>query len=449
MKNFQPKLVAAAMMVTFFVSSASHAQTATLLDVYQMAKQQDAKMAQALAQFDSDKKILELVKAPLRPQVSLQGTLSKNDSSIDTSDFTSGNVSLVVNQALFYQEAWAVEEQAEFQYRTAEATLKNAEQDLILRVAEKYFNVLLAEEDVQLALAQESANKSQWERSQTSSEVGLSDKTDVLQSKSTYDISVSDRINAENSLDVALEELSKLTGKRVLKIKAIPQTFEIRKTDYKLAEWEQRAQQDNLQVQILSQQAFISSKEIEVEQAAYTPTVNLQASYGVTNYYDPENSNVFQDKNDLSVSLIASVDLYSGGATSINVSQARDDYKAATMGLRDAKEQARLSARVLVRSIEKGYELVSALRAAVQSSDAFLDAAQESHKEGLKSLLEVLSARTSSYQAKRNLASAIQSLFMNKLKLEAEVGALTVEDIMVFTQLFSAPEPQQSKLIKE
>lgn len=428
---------AIALAILASASVQSHAKVHDLVEVYQMAQQQDAKMAQALAKYESDKQIKDLVKAALLPKVALQGSLSKTDSSLDSSDSQSSNVSLVLNQTLYQHDAWARYDQADYQLQTADYSLQSAEQDLILRVAETYFKVLLAEEDVTLAKAQEAANKTQWDRAKASAEVGLASRTDVLQAKSTYDISISDRINAEFSLDVALEEMTKLTGKSINSVKSLSLSLDVPKDTRSINDWEQQAQDGNLSVLSQSQQAFIASEEIEVSKAGYWPNVNLQASYGKTEYM--ESNNPFaDDRTDLTITLSASVDLYSGGATTTQVSQARENYKAATQGLRDAKEEARLSARVLARNVEKGYKLVSALRAAVQSSEAFLEAAEEGHKVGLKSLLEVLSARTNEFKAKRDLASALQSLLLSKLQLEAAVGDLNMEDIQQFNSLLSS-----------
>lgn len=413
------------------------AQAQDLLDVYQMARVQDAKMAQAQAQFDSDKQILDLVSSPLLPQVSLRGSVTKNESSSDFSDTTTSNVSLVIDQSLYSHEVWSRYEQADHQFSTAEYALRIAEQDLILRVSQAYFKVLLAYEDVTLTKAQETANKTQWDRAKASAEVGLASRTDVLQAKSSYDLSISDRINAENSLDVALEEIMQLTGKSIATLKRLGLDVNLPLSEFKLADWEQKAQANNLSVLTLNEQAHIASKNIEVQKSGYWPTVNLQATAGKTNYLDAPDTAQFESKSDLSISLNASINLYSGGATQTQVSQARAAYRAATLALRDAREQTRLQTRVLVRNVEKGYELILALQAAVQSSDAFLEAAEEGYKVGLKSLLEVLSARTNLYEARRNLASAIQNVIVNKLTLESTVGDLTLDDLAQYNQLLT------------
>lgn len=438
------KPIAAAAMLAV---SSSAWSAAGLVDVYQMSVLHDAKLAQARANYEANQEIVDVALSPLLPQIAATGSYVKNDKNIDTADVTSRNLGVGINQSLYQHDNWARYSQAKYQLKQAEYSIKNSEQDLIVRVADAYFKVLLAQEDVKLAKAKEEADKTQWERAEASAEVGLASKTDVLQAKSSFDLSKSQRISAENSLDVSYEELMKLTGKPVHDLKVIALNVQLPAQDLNITEWESKAQEQNLDVLQVQEAANSASEEIEVQKSGHWFNVDLRANYTDTAYSDYSNlaAAQFRDNNGYDIGVYASLPLYSGGGVSSKVSEARSKYKAAEIGVRDAKETARLTARIQVRNVERGMELVTANRAAVQSNDAFLEAAEEGYKVGLKNLLEVLTARTNMFQARRNLAESLHNVVLARLKLEAAAGTLNSDHLDKYDSVLSNPVKEDPK----
>lgn len=412
-----------------------------LTDIYQMAAAHDAKLAQAKATYEANQQAKKIARSPLLPQINATANYVKNDSSVASGDITTRTLAVELSQSLYRRDNWTRYDQADFQLKKAHFDLKLAEQDMIVRVADSYFKVLLAQEDMGLAQAKTKADKTQWERANASAEVGLASKTDVLQAKSTYDLSKSQLILAQNNLDVAYEELVKLTGRSVDALKTIRLNKTLPQQTLDMAEWEQLALDHNLQVQQVSQQTQIAAKEIETQKSGHWVSVDFKAQYSNLAYTDFNAifPGQYDDRNNFSMGIYASVPLYSGGGTSAKVAQARSNYKAATAGLRDAKESARINARIQVRNVLRGMELVQANRAAVKSNDAFLEAAEEGYKVGLKNLLEVLTARTNRFQARRNLAESLHNVVLSRLKLEAAVGQLNAQSLVEFDQLLSDP----------
>lgn len=412
-----------------------------LLDVYQMALLQDAKLAQARAQYDANQQLLQQAKGALLPNISASGSYTVGD--IDYTDRTSTNVGVNLTQPLYNRAAWSGYEQAKSVVQQADYIFKSAEQDLIVRTTDVYFKVLLAQEDLNLALAQEAADKIQWERAEASAEVGLASLTDVLQAKSSYDLSRSNRINAENALDVANESLLKLTGKNITSLKVLALQVALPQEHLEMADWEARAENANLTVKNLQSQVDIAAHNIETQKSGHWPTANLQANYSNTDYNGyPSTITGKADVQNTSVGINVSVPLYAGGATTAKVSEARYQLQAAEQALRDSREQARLDARVQVRTVERGQSLIGALREAVKSGSAFLEAAEESYKVGLKSLLEVLTARSNYFSARRNLVEALHNQVVNRLKLEATAGDLQADDLQTYDRLLTVPEAQ-------
>jgi outer membrane protein len=412
-----------------------------LADVFKMAENNDATLAQAKAQFEADQQALRISRAPLLPQVSAGASLSQQDSSLDGGDLTQQQLSLKVNQSLYQRENLLRYKQASYQVETARFTFKNAQQDLITRVVDAYFKVLIAQQDVALAKTKELADKTQWEKAKTSARVGLSSRTDVLQAKSSYDLSKSDRISSQSNLDVAIEELTKLTGKPVSDLKGLRLTTQLPPFEVNMQTWLDRALQGNYELLTAKAKTSIAQKEVEVQKSAhFWPQVGLSATYADNQYSGTKNP-AYQDNSALTLGVSVSVPLYAGGAVMANIDKARASYAAAQQGTRGVKEQIALQTRVLVHNIERGQTLVAALREAVKSNDAFLEAAEEGYKVGTKSLLEVLSARTNRFKARRDLADALHQLVVNELKLQSTAGALTPEVLQKYDALLTEVTP--------
>lgn len=427
-------MMAAGLTMTSFQSQAAY----SLFDVYQMAVAHDATLAQAQATYQANQQLVKIARASLLPQISANAAY--NDSYLNEKSVDTKTADITLKQSLYQHDSWAKYSQAQYSLKKAEYTIKSAEQDIIVRVADAYFKVLLAQEDVKLAKAKEKADETQWDRAKASAQVGLASRTDVLQAKSSYDLSKSDRISAENNLDVAYEELTKLTGKPVKDLKVIALSVKLPQPQLNINAYEQQAQDSNLTVLQAEEQAKVASEEVEVQKSGHWFNLSLQAQYEHTEGSAiPSYSFSATHPNNASVSIVASLPLYSGGGTSALVSQARSNYQAAEIGVRDARENAKLNARVQVRNVERGVELVAANRAAVKSNDAFLEAAEEGYKVGLKDLLEVLTARTNKFQARRNLAQSLQNVVLSRLKLEAAVGTLDADKLQRYDSILSDP----------
>ena len=411
-----------------------------LTDVYQMALIHDAQLAQAESQYQADMQGLDTARASLLPQIKADGSYFVTDSSNDSFDVNTQSLSLTLDQSLYRHENWAQYEKSKYLVEAAEATLKNSQQDLIIRVTEAYFDVLLAQETLRLANTKQAADATQLETAEASAELGLLSRVDVLQAKSSYDLSKSETINAENGLDVALEALSKLTGQSAAKLensslkKLLPDVL-LPRQNLSISTLEERAVVENLLVKQAQAQLSTANQEIDVQRGGYWPTVDLQAKYTDTAYSDYQTGSSFSDSDNTSVGVRVSMPLYSGGSTSSKVAAAKYQSIASQQALREAQENARLNVRTQKLNLDRGQKLVAALREAVKSNDAFLESAEEGYKVGLKSLLEVLTARTNQNTAQKNLIEAIHNQVLNKLRLEASLGDLTIEDIQKYEPL--------------
>lgn len=444
MKKNNTKLVqaCAVALVGFSSVTVNAANSVGLSDVYQMAVQHDAQLAQQRALYEASKEGVTAIKGTLLPQIQADGSYFINSNDNAAGDVNTRDISVTLNQPLYNQAIWSRFEQAKYLVDQAKSNLDSAEQDLILRVADSYFKVLLAQEDLELSKTKEKADKLQWDRAQASAEVGLGSRSDVLQAKSSFDLTKSSRINAENNLDVAFEELMKLTGRSLTNLETLRSTAKLPSENFDMQQWVQRAEDNNLAVKQVESQLNTAIEEVEAQKAGHWFTANLQARISDTDY-SGYSGNAYDgsDNTQTRIGVSVSVPLYSGGSTSAQVSEARFKQNSAQQAFRNSREQARLNARIQVRSVERGESLITALREAVKSNTSFLEAAEEGYKVGLKNLLEVLTARTNLFNARRNLIEAMHSQVLNRLNLEATVGDLKADDLAKYDALMTALKP--------
>lgn len=444
-----PKLALIAVISGVSLSSLSFSSQASpasygLYDIYQMALSYDAKLAQAQAQFEANKETINSVKGALLPQVNAEASYFITDSDNRLADNDAANLSLTLNQSLYDHANWARYEQAKYITEAADVTLQKAQQDLILRVAESYFDVLLAKKSLKLSQSKEKADFTQYETAQASAELGLSSMVDVLEAKSNYDLSKSDTINAENQLDIALENLANISGKPIAEFKSkglkrLLADVELPTLELDMEKLEVRAKAENLDVITAQTQLAQATEEISVKKAGHLPSFNFQAQYQNTDYSNT-NGGAFTDSDSTRYGVVMSVPIYSGGKTSSEVTAAKQETMAAQQALRDSQQTAALNVRTQVKNLQQGEKLVNALREAVKSNDAFLESAEEGYRVGLRSLLEVLTARTNQTNAQRNLIEAIHNQVLNKMRLEAAIGELTVDDILQYEPLLQVQE---------
>jgi len=427
-------LVGAVLAVT---SPQVFANSLGLTDVYQMALTHDAQLAEAQSKYQADMQGLDTARATLLPQIKAKSTNFYTDKSDSDVNVNARELSLNLEQSLYKHEYWAQYEQAKYAVDEAESKLKDSQQGLILRVTEAYFDVLLAQETLRLAKTKEAADSTQLETAEASAELGLLSRVDVLQAKSSYDLSKSDTINAENDLDVALVGLSKLTGKSAEKLetrslkKLLPNVI-LPRENLSISTLEQRAELENLSVKQAQAQLSKATEEINVQRGGYWPSVDFNASYS------EQSGSAYNDNKNTRAGVTISMPLYSGGSTSSKIAAAKYQSIASQQALRAAQESARLEVRTQKLNLDRGQKYVAALREAVKSNDAFLESAEEGYKVGLKSLLEVLTARTNQNTAQKNLIEAIHNQVLNKLRLEASLGDLTIEDIQKYEPLLQS-----------
>jgi outer membrane protein len=433
MKYFVGQLSAICLLL--MISPASKALD--LAEIYDLAKSQDVQLMIAQSQFQSAQLSLPQAQSANRPQVNLSAHTTYDDkgNSVSGDDtLTSYGYSLSLSQNLYNSEISSQIDAVAANVRKSEAEYKAAEQDLIVRVTEAYFDILSAQDTVAFAKAEKNAIGRQLEQAKKRFEVGLIAITDVKEAQASYDASVASEISANNSLDNAREALQLIIGQPLnAALSTIGDSVQLlipQPADRNA--WIAQAQKNNLTLVSAEAGLQAASENRKVAQSGNKPTVNLVASYTDTETDSDNNGDISSD--DLVLSVQLNMPLYTGGYTSSNIDQAEADFRTAQNNLMFQKRTVTQLTSTAYLAIVSGISQVNALEQALASSTAALEATQAGFDVGTRTSVEVLNSLRETYRSKRDYALARYSYLINTLKLKQAAGLLNDDDLKAINQ---------------
>jgi outer membrane protein len=412
-----------------------------LVEVYREAQGYDAVFAAARHSLEAGRERLPQGRALLLPTLNLSGQASRTRTEVDSRDpaispsFTrypeSGSYTLTFTQPLFRRQNWIQYEQAGYQVRQAEAVFAQAQQDLIVRVAQAYFDVLAAQDTLMLVRAQREAISEQLAQAKRNFEVGTATITDTHEAQARYDLNGAQEIAAQNDLESKRRALQLLTGKETGEVK--PLRPDIRLTPPNpndMQTWVDLAEKQSYQVQIAEAGAEVASLEAKRNTAAHLPTLDLFATHGQTGASATSESLVGRDTTQTVIGLQLAMPLYQGGALTSR------DRESAALALRsreeleNARRNAALSARQNYLAVINGIAQVGALEQALVSSQSALDSNRLGYEVGVRINIDVLNAQQQLFLTRRDLALARYNTITNTLRLKAVAGSLREEDLV-------------------
>ena len=415
-------------------------QAMDLIQVHNLASEQDAQLMIARSNLQSTRFLLPQAESANKPQVNLAANATYQDkgNSLTSDDKqSSAGLTLSLQQNLYNAEILAQTDAVEAQIIQSEADFKSAQQDLIVRVAEAYFTILSAMDSVEFALAEKNAIGRQLEQAKKRFEVGLIAITDVKEAQASYDFSLSQEIIAKNGLDNARQALQVIIGQPLTEsLMLLGDGVELVIPEpVNATAWVSQAQKFNLN--LISTQAGLqaANENRKIARAANKPTVNFVASYQA-NTIDSDLSGGF-DTNDLTLSVQLNMPLYTGGRTSAAISRAESDYTSAQNNLLLQKRLTSQQVSNAYLAVVSGIGQVNALKQALVSTTAALEATEAGFDVGTRTSVDVLNSLRETYRSKRDYASARYNYLTNTLKLKQAAGLLTDEDIPAINQWLS------------
>ncbi len=419
---------------------------ADLMDIYRQAQEQDATFASARHARDAGIEALPQGRSLLLPTIGLSGAKTRTDTERGESDFnnTSRVWALSLSQPLFRWQNWAQYKQGESRAQQAEALFVSAQQDLIVRAAQAYFDVLLAQDNVELTRAQKTAIAEQLEQAKINFEVGTATITDTHDAQARYDLVTSQEIAAVNDLEVKRRALEVLIGRYPDALKPLAGKLPLDPPEPNdMDKWVDSADAQN--PQLLAQRANyeVAKQQVEVNRAGHLPTLDLVANRSKNSNATFGTTSIGQTTTD-SVGLQLNIPLFQGGYVSSKLREAAANYEKAKQDLEFAKRSVDLQARQSYLGVTSGIAQVKALEQSVVSNQSALESTQLGQEVGVRTSVDVLNARQQLYTAKRDLSQARYNFVMSRLKLKAAVGSLTEEDIALINQWLGevqAPAP--------
>lgn len=413
-----------------------------LVTVYGLALERDAELQIAEANYLAAVQSLPLARAGRKPQLSLtaSGSLRESDNS-ETGDNDNQTVgySLNLSQSLYDNETTGNINAAEASSAAELARLQGARQGLILRVAETYFDVLAAHDNVDFAYAERTAIARQLEQAQKRFEVGLIAITDVHEAQARFDSAEAQAILAENVLENAYQALVVITDDTSIRdIARLGARLALSLPDpANAAAWVELALQNNRD--LIAAQQVLNAARFERDKRARRgyPTLDLVASYGDRDVDDDLLGDSQQE--DLSVGIEFEMPLYTGGRISAEQAQANSELRSAqNSGLLQTR-LAQQQSRTAYLDVVSGISQVKALKQALDSSNIALEATQAGFEVGTRTSVDVLVSLRETYRARRDYASSRYDYLLNNLRLKQAAGILQEDDLFAINRSLTNP----------
>ncbi|MBS0443671.1 MAG: TolC family outer membrane protein [Proteobacteria bacterium] len=449
---FAPAALALALGLAFGGS----ARAQSLQEVYEAARGYDASFLAARALLDSAQYRAEQAKALNRPSVGLQvqGQRSTADtpySSTLKADTNTVSAGLSASQSLYNRANSVSIEQAEKSLAVSRADFESAEQDLIVRVAQAYFDVLAAQDTLATTRTSKAAIAEQLASAKRNFEVGTATITDTREAQARFDLASAQEIAADNDLRTKSIALDQLVGRTGVSPKGLAVPVVLPPVQPPVVdEWVLRADAEHPLVRKAALGLEVARLETEKARAGHLPTVTLAGSVGKAHVSTSGDSRVSAGGGSVVVPFDASgtatntaigvtlqMPLFAGYAIQNRVKEtllleekSRNDLEAARRGVAQGTRQAFFG-------VQSGQAQVKALEAAESSSQLALEATQLGYKVGVRVNLDVLNAQTQLFSTRRDLAKARYDVLVGSLKLRQASGQLKPEDVNALNQLLA------------
>ena len=426
------------------------AHAADLVQIYREAKANDAPYASARAALEAGRERLPQGRSLILPTVNATGNSTYSDNTVTqlapssaapaARDFHVNAWTVTLAQPLYRWQNWIQYQQSEFQVAQAEAQFSQATQDLIVRVAQAYFDVLAADNSLAFIQAQKTAISEQLAQAKRNFEVGTATITDTNEAQARFDLSVSQEIAAQNDVEIRRRALQQIIGRFPDDLAPLRSTFSVEPPQpNRMDDWVDAAQKQAYPVRIQEAAAEIADREVKRNRAAHLPTVDVVATYGnnISTGSSTSATGGGTDVRSATLGLQLTVPLYAGGLVNSRVREALANSDRARADLENSRRQAALSARQSFLGVTNGMAQVRALEQAVTSSETALASNRLGYEVGVRINIDVLNSQQQLFSTRRDLSRARYDTILNGLRLKAAAGTLTEADLQAVNTLLA------------
>jgi outer membrane protein len=416
-----------------FAASMS-ARAEDLIDVYKLATQNDSQLRAARATLNAQLELKPQARARVLPTLNLSADYSRtrsestSGSTTTEDDYPSRGISVTLTQPLYRADAFAQLDQADAQVSAAYADFKAQEQNLALRVAEGYFAVLSALDNLTFARAEHESIGKQLEQTKQRFNVGLIAITDVHEAQSRFDLSSAQLILAENRLANEWDALRELTGTNVKSLVALqPEAPLLPPSPADVEQWVQSSLKQNPALQSSKFSVDAAQYEVKRQRGLGYPTVDARGSYSDTD--NSESDNLGAERTSTSIWLELNWGIYRGGSVDSATRRAEAQLEQAKENMEQQRRDISLRTRASYLGVQANISRANALKQAVVSARSALSATEAGYEVGTRTTVDVLNARTQLFLAQRDHAQSRYDYVLAILNLKSSAGSLELNDL--------------------
>lgn len=415
-----------------------------LLDLYRQALTHDSSWASARGAHAAAQEKLVQGKALTLPTVTFNANANHSNTDLEyrsggtngfarqgggNEAFETYSYSVNVSHPLYRKQNQIQFEESKTQVAQAEEQLSSANLDLMTRTSQAYFDVLLAQDKIDLIEAQKNAITKQLEQAKANFEVGTSTITDVHEAQARYDLLVAQDIAARNELEVRKRAIQSIIGQMPAQLASAKETLVVAiPAPQDMEKWVEISEQKNPQLNFQQKALTLATQEVDRAHAGHLPTVDAVGSFN-DNRANGSMNGVGSDTQNFTIGLQLQVPIYQGGAISSREREAVINQQRARDEVEQARRQVGLQTRQAYLNVASTVAQVKAYEQALASSQSSLDSTSLGYEVGVRTSVDVLNAQQQLFSAKRDLLQARYTWLLSVIKLKAAAGLLTEQDL--------------------
>jgi outer membrane protein, protease secretion system len=424
----------------------------TLEAAWQAALANDPTLRAARAAASSGQELVPQAQSQLLPQVAL--SLGAAENRLDTTSpdpsgapferqqrYSSNSASISLRQPLFQAAQRAALRQAEAQVTESDAVLVQARQELANRLAQAYFELLLAEDQIVLVVAQTGAHATQLDAAKKALAAGSGVRTDIDEAQARLDLDAAQALEARQQRMLSRRRLQQLVGSAFAEIRPLDVELLRRSPPQpgELDDWIAQAEQQSPELRVLRARSDAARAEVDRARARHMPTLDAVAQIG--RGLSDDVNHIYAHSNSASIGLQLSVPLYAGGGIDSAVRQAVAEQTRADEALAALRLDLELRVFREHRGVTEGLLHVKALEQAVSSSEQAVQSSRRSYQAGVRTTLDVLNAEQQVAVARRDLSQSRYGVLLSLVRLQSLAGVLDDTRLSQLDHWLAAPMP--------
>ncbi|MFN0306246.1 MAG: TolC family outer membrane protein [Burkholderiales bacterium] len=411
-----------------------------LIDIVRAARTYDAQFSAARQTEAAARERPTQGFAGLLPTLNATANTTRNDTDNKTTDqsfkFNSNAYAFTLSQPLYRPQNFVAYRQSELTAQQADMALRQSENELVIRSAQAYFDVLASRDSLAFIVAQKVAISEQLAQAKRNFEVGTATITDTNEAQARYDLATAQEIAAENDLEIRRRALAQIAGQRYEKLVPLKTSSQIPGADpTDMNAWVAAAEKNSYAVRAQEFAVEIANRDIDRNKYAHYPTLDVVATYGRSVGGNAAATGIRTDIQSNTVGLQLAVPLFAGGATQSRVRESVSLHEKARADLDNTRRTAEFTTRQSFLGLTNGLAQVRALEQALKSSESALASNRLGYDVGVRINIDVLNSQQQVFQTKRDLSKARYDAILNGLRLKAAAGGLAEADLVAVNAL--------------